>query len=160
MCTNKQQQQQHDNCLFSMKQRTASLFLLTSSMMICGGLAQDRNATTGALSLPNPKVILFNNNNHSCVICVVLMLGSPIKSINWALFKCWMFVGSMWISNQNLPKLFLPSPSLPHTCRLLLRREYAEDVFLSPILEIVIGDFPLIDWSSFKYTHPEKKKPV
>ena len=56
--TNKQQQRQqkHDNCLFSMKRCTASLFLLTS-IMICGGLAQDRNATTGALSLPNPKVI-------------------------------------------------------------------------------------------------------
>ena len=63
----------------------------------------------------------------------------------------------MWISDQNLPELFLPSPSPPDTRHLLLRREYAEDVFLSPILEIVIGDFPLIDWSSFKYTLPEKK---
>ena len=68
----------------------------------------------------------------------------------------------MWISDQNLPELFLPSPSPPDTRHLLLRREYAEDVFLSPILEILIGYFPLIDRSSpssFKYTLPEKKPP-
>ena len=33
---------------------TVGFFLLATT--ICGVLAQDRNATTGALSLPNPKV--------------------------------------------------------------------------------------------------------
>ena len=51
---------------------TVGFFLLATT--ICGVFAQDRNATTGALSLPNPKVSISVHNVESK--CILSMISS------------------------------------------------------------------------------------